>query len=67
MLEPELLERITTRCAELGGLDNNRPSGWPMRAEWDEPAVVERAFDRVSAGTSASAAPEPLSPWVRES
>ena len=50
MLEPELLERSTTRRAELGGSDNIWPGGWPMRAEWDEPAVAERAFDRVSAG-----------------
>jgi hypothetical protein len=64
MLEPDLLERITTRRAELGGLDNNWPSGWPMRAGWDEPAVAERAFDRVRAGDLRER--RPLSPWCCE-
>ncbi|MFI8490470.1 hypothetical protein [Streptomyces rubrogriseus] len=39
-MDPELLERITARCAELDELEAQLAE---VRAEWDELAVAERA------------------------
>ncbi|MEU2156265.1 hypothetical protein ABZ532_14810 [Streptomyces sp. NPDC019396] len=49
MLDPELLERITTRRAELDELEEQLAKQLDaVRAEWDELAVAERVFERVS-------------------
>ncbi|MEU9367162.1 hypothetical protein AB0D71_21095 [Streptomyces avermitilis] len=45
MLDPELLERITARRAELDELEEQLAE---VRAERDELAVTERVFERVS-------------------
>ncbi|MEU0344633.1 hypothetical protein ABZ092_38280 [Streptomyces bobili] len=49
MLDPELLERITTRRAELDELEEHRAKQLDaVRAERDELAVAERVLERVS-------------------
>ncbi|MFF7443212.1 hypothetical protein [Streptomyces sp. NPDC008122] len=49
MLDPELLERITTRRAELDELEEQPAKQLEaMRAERDELAVAERVLERVS-------------------
>ncbi len=49
MLDPELLERITTRRAELDELEAQLVKQLDaVRAERDELAVAERVFERVS-------------------
>lgn len=63
MLDPELLERITARRAELDELEEllvKRLAG--VRAERDEPAVAERVLERMTgqlADERAQAAPMP--------
>ncbi|MFD5272079.1 hypothetical protein [Streptomyces sp. NPDC058335] len=63
MLDPELLERITARRAELDQLGEQLAKQLAeVRAERDELAVAERFLDRVSeqlAEERASAAPAP--------
>ncbi|MFD9630317.1 hypothetical protein [Streptomyces violascens] len=63
MLDPELLERITARRAELDELEEQLAKQLAeVRAERDELAVAERVLERVSeqlAGERASAAPMP--------
>ncbi|MFJ8828067.1 hypothetical protein ACIREE_40900 [Streptomyces sp. NPDC102467] len=63
MLDPELLERITARRAELDELEERLAEQLAeVRAEWDELAVAERVLERVSeqlADERASAAPMP--------
>ncbi|MEU3181457.1 hypothetical protein [Streptomyces albidoflavus] len=63
MLDPELLERITARRAELDELEELLAKQLAeVRAERDEPASAERVLERVSeqlAGERASAAPMP--------
>ncbi|MGQ4388883.1 hypothetical protein [Streptomyces sp. SAS_270] len=63
MLDPELLERITARRAELDELEEQLAKQLAeVRAERDELAVAERVLDRVSeqlAGERALAAPAP--------
>lgn len=63
MLDPELLERITTHRAELDELEEQLAKQLSeVRAERDELAVAERVLDRVSeqlADERASAAPTP--------
>ncbi|MEU0820274.1 hypothetical protein [Streptomyces mirabilis] len=63
MLDPELLERITARRAELDELEEQLAKQLAeVRAERDELAVAERVLDRVSeqlADERASAAPAP--------
>ncbi|MEV0299551.1 hypothetical protein [Streptomyces prasinus] len=63
MLDPELLERITTRRAELDELEKQLAKELAeVRVERDELAVAERVFERVSeqlAEERASAAPAP--------
>ncbi|MFE3740787.1 hypothetical protein [Streptomyces sp. NPDC059134] len=63
MLDPELLERITARRAELDELEE-RPAKQlaEVRDERDELAVAERALERMSeqpADERASVAPVP--------
>ncbi|MGW2184142.1 hypothetical protein ACWCXX_40625 [Streptomyces sp. NPDC001732] len=49
MLDPELLERITARRAELDALEERLVKQLAeIRAERDELAVAERFLDRVS-------------------
>ncbi|MFF1465729.1 hypothetical protein [Streptomyces sp. NPDC058330] len=49
MLDPELLEQITTRRAELDELEEQLAKQLDaVRAERDELAVAERVFERVS-------------------
>ncbi|MEW1906815.1 hypothetical protein [Streptomyces sp. NPDC086147] len=49
MLDPELLERITTRRAELDELEEHLAKQLEaVRAERDELAVAERVLERVS-------------------
>ncbi|MFD7628977.1 hypothetical protein ACFV7Q_23590 [Streptomyces sp. NPDC059851] len=61
MLDPELLERITARRAELDELEEQLAKQLAeVRTERDELAVAERVLERVSeqlAGERASAAP----------
>ncbi|MFF4398489.1 hypothetical protein [Streptomyces sp. NPDC001480] len=61
MLDPELLERITARGAELDELEEQLAKQLvEVRAERDELAVAERVLDRASeqlADERASAAP----------
>ncbi|MFM9699289.1 transposase family protein [Streptomyces europaeiscabiei] len=63
MLDPELLERITARRAELDELEELLAKQLAeVRAERDELAVAERVLERVSeqlAGERASSAPMP--------
>ncbi|WP_116209273.1 hypothetical protein [Streptomyces olivoreticuli] len=63
MLDPELLERITARRAELDELEEQPAKRLAeMRAEWDELAVAERVLERMSeqlADERASAEPMP--------
>ncbi|MEU0664093.1 hypothetical protein [Streptomyces lavendulocolor] len=63
MLDPELLERITARRAELDDLEAQLTEQLAeVRSERDELAVVERVLERVSeeiAGERASASPAP--------
>ncbi|MFF3735526.1 hypothetical protein ACFYXM_36020 [Streptomyces sp. NPDC002476] len=63
MLDPELLERITARRAELDELEEQLAKELAeVRAERDELAVAERVFERLSeqlADERASAAPVP--------
>ncbi|MEU7166345.1 hypothetical protein AB0A70_17120 [Streptomyces morookaense] len=63
MLDPELLERITARRAELDELEEQLAKQLAeVRAERDDLAVVERVLERVSgqiADERASAAPMP--------
>lgn len=63
MLDPELLERITVRRAELDELEGQLAKQLAdVRAERDELAVAERVFDRMGqqlAHERASAAPAP--------
>ncbi|MFF2205192.1 hypothetical protein [Streptomyces sp. NPDC058145] len=63
MLDPELLERITARRAELDDLEAQLTEQLAeVRSERDELAVVERGLDRVSeeiAGERASFSPAP--------
>ncbi|WP_405980855.1 hypothetical protein [Streptomyces sp. NBC_00158] len=63
MLDPELLERITARRAELDDLEQQLAKQLAeVRAERDELAVAERVLGRVSkqlATERASAAPTP--------
>jgi hypothetical protein len=63
MLDPELLERITARRAELDELEEQLIAQLTqVRAERDELVVAERVLERVSeelAGERASAAPMP--------
>ncbi|MDX3642747.1 hypothetical protein [Streptomyces sp. MB09-02B] len=63
MLEPELLERITARRAELDELEEQLVKQLAeVRAERDELAVAERVLERVSeqlAAERASAEPMP--------
>ncbi|MFJ2022121.1 hypothetical protein [Streptomyces nodosus] len=63
MLDPELLERITARHAELDELEELLVKQLAeVRAERDELAVAERVLERVSeqlADEHASAAPMP--------
>ncbi|MFD0357955.1 hypothetical protein ACFVHW_30100 [Streptomyces sp. NPDC127110] len=63
MLDPELLERITARRAELDELEEQLAKQLAeVRTERDELAVAERVLERVSeqlAGERASAAPMP--------
>ncbi|MEV7872576.1 hypothetical protein AB0P17_42195 [Streptomyces sp. NPDC088124] len=63
MLDPELLERITARRAELDELEEQLAKQLAeVRAERDELAVAERVLERVSdqlADERASAAPTP--------
>ncbi|WP_406389965.1 hypothetical protein [Streptomyces sp. NBC_00887] len=63
MLQPQLLERITARRAELDEFEEQLAKRLAeVRAEWDELAVGERVFERVSeqlADERASAAPAP--------
>ncbi|MET8113872.1 hypothetical protein [Streptomyces prasinus] len=63
MLDPELLERITARRAELDEREELLAKELAeVRAERDELAVAERVFERVSeqlADERASAAPTP--------
>ncbi|MET9887633.1 hypothetical protein ABZZ20_31765 [Streptomyces sp. NPDC006430] len=63
MLDPELLERITARRAELDDLEEQLAEQLAeVRAERDELAVAERVLERVSeqlADERASAAPVP--------
>ncbi|MFF1461412.1 hypothetical protein [Streptomyces sp. NPDC058330] len=63
MLDPELLERITARRAELDEREELLAKELAeVRAERDELAVAERVFERVSeqfADERASAAPMP--------
>ncbi|MGW1188675.1 hypothetical protein [Streptomyces sp. NPDC002559] len=49
MLDPELLERITARRAELDELEE-QPARQPaeVRAERDEPAIAERVLERMT-------------------
>lgn len=60
-LDPELLERITARCAELDGLEEQLAKQLAeVRAERDELAVAERVLERMSeqlADERASVAP----------
>ncbi|MFE4337333.1 hypothetical protein ACFRQM_51065 [Streptomyces sp. NPDC056831] len=62
-MDPELLERITVRRAELDGLEEQLAKQLAeVRAEQDELAVAERVLERVSeqlADERASAAPAP--------
>ncbi|GAX57381.1 hypothetical protein [Streptomyces olivochromogenes] len=49
MLDPELLERITARRAELDELEEQLAKHLAeVRAEGDELAVAERVLERVS-------------------
>ncbi|MCX5205690.1 hypothetical protein OG897_30080 [Streptomyces sp. NBC_00237] len=49
MLDPELLERITARRAELDGLEEQLPKQLAeVRAGQDELAVAERGLERMS-------------------
>ncbi|MCX4399279.1 hypothetical protein OOK39_43355 [Streptomyces sp. NBC_00264] len=63
MLDPELLERITARPAELDELEEQLDKQLAeVRAERDELAVAERVLERVSeqlADERVSAAPAP--------
>lgn len=63
MLDPELLERITARRAQLDELEEQLARQLTeVWAEWDELAIAERVLERVSkqlADERASAAPEP--------
>ncbi|MCX5098306.1 hypothetical protein OG887_01780 [Streptomyces sp. NBC_00053] len=63
MLDPELLERITARGAELDELEEQLDKQLAeVRAERDELAVAERVLERVSeqlADERVSAAPAP--------
>ncbi|WP_176710356.1 hypothetical protein [Streptomyces sp. Wb2n-11] len=63
MLDPELLERITARRAELDGLEEQRAKQLTeVWAERDELAVAERVLERMSeqlADEHASVAPAP--------
>ncbi|MEU8438508.1 hypothetical protein AB0F18_37600 [Streptomyces sp. NPDC029216] len=63
MLDPELLERITARRAELDDLEEQLAKQLAeVRAERDELAIAERVLERVSdqlADEWASAAPIP--------
>ncbi|MCX2926988.1 hypothetical protein [Streptomyces sp. NEAU-W12] len=62
-MDPELLERISARRAELDELEEHLAQQLAeARAEGDEPAVAERVLERVSeqlADERASAAPAP--------
>ncbi|MFM9695216.1 hypothetical protein [Streptomyces europaeiscabiei] len=62
-MDPELLERITARRAELDELEEQLAKELAeMRAEWDGLAVAERVLERVSeqiADERASGAPAP--------
>ena len=62
-MDPELLERITARRAELDELEEQLAKQLAeVRAERDERAVAERVLERVSeqlADERASAAPMP--------
>ncbi|MEU8975344.1 hypothetical protein AB0D11_40030 [Streptomyces monashensis] len=62
-MDPELLERITARRAELNELEEQLAEQWAdVRTERDELAVAERVLERVSeqlADERASAAPMP--------
>ncbi|MFF3129678.1 hypothetical protein ACFVRD_47670 [Streptomyces sp. NPDC057908] len=62
-MDPELLERISARRAELDGLEEQLAKQLAeVRAEQDELAVAERVLERVSeqlADERASAAPAP--------
>ncbi|MFD7306033.1 hypothetical protein ACFV83_34835 [Streptomyces pharetrae] len=60
MLDPELLERITARRAELDEREEllaKELAG--VRAERDELAVAERVFERVSEQLTDERAPRP--------
>ncbi|MFD9541385.1 hypothetical protein [Streptomyces sp. NPDC060022] len=63
MLDPELLERITARRAELDELEQQLTDQLTrVRSERDELAVAERVLERVSeeiAGERASTSPAP--------
>ncbi|MFE9042515.1 hypothetical protein ACFYOG_16555 [Streptomyces sp. NPDC007818] len=63
MLDPELLERITARRAELDDLEEQLAKQLAqVRAQRDELAIVERVLERVSeqlADDRASTAPVP--------
>ncbi|MFI1565263.1 hypothetical protein ACH4ZX_19785 [Streptomyces sp. NPDC020490] len=63
MLDPELLERITARRAELDDLEEQLTERLArVRSERDELAVAERVLERVSAeiaGERASISPAP--------
>ncbi|MEV5139563.1 hypothetical protein AB0K71_17410 [Streptomyces syringium] len=60
-MDPELLERVTARRAELDELEEQLPKQLAeVRAERDEPAVADRVVERVSEQLTderASAAP----------
>ncbi|MGN5376540.1 hypothetical protein ACQ4WX_00140 [Streptomyces lasalocidi] len=62
-MDPELLERITARCAELDEIEEQLAKQLAeVRAERDELAVAERVLERVSeqlADERAKAAPTP--------
>ncbi|MET9515835.1 hypothetical protein [Streptomyces sp. NPDC002994] len=64
MLDPELLERITARRAELDELEEQlAKQSAEVRDERDELAVAERVLERMSeqlANERASAAPTPV-------
>ncbi|MFC9284562.1 hypothetical protein [Streptomyces collinus] len=63
MLDPELLERITARRAELDELEEQLAKQLAeVRAEWAELVVAERVLERVSeqlADERAQSAPMP--------
>jgi cytochrome c553 len=49
MMDPEVLERIAARCAELDGLEEQLVKQLSeVRAERDELAVAERVWQRMS-------------------